>query len=255
MTQRLSRPWIAVLIAATLGIGACASAGPSAETSDIFAAAPFEAGESLRYQVVNVDGDVIGSGALEVAIDGSALALHQLYSETDEPAGTSPASDDVTVWVDPATFRPLRGVREIASRDDDGTKSMTSYEWQYGEDDGKPAITTLRTDADGDTDEDTLHLREHFYDNESSLWLWRSIRFLDDLDVFYVSVNPIEDSQQTVNLRLPQTETITVPAGEFEAYRLLFRNGRAVRTAWIEVDAPHRVLRWDNGDTVLELLP
>jgi hypothetical protein len=68
-------------------------------------------------------------------------------------------------------------------------------------------------------------------------------------------VNAIERSQQTVNLRVPQTELVTVPAGEFEAYRLLFRNGRAVRSAWIEAAEPHRVLRWDNGSSILELLP
>jgi hypothetical protein len=68
-------------------------------------------------------------------------------------------------------------------------------------------------------------------------------------------VNPIDRAQHTVQLRVPQTEKVTVPAGEFEAYRLLFRTGRAVRTAWIEAAEPHRVLRWDNGDVILELLP
>jgi len=247
---------VLALVASTLLLAGCAGAGPSADTADIFAATPFEGGESLRYQLLNGEAEVVGAGVLEATVDGEALALHQRYDETDAPEGTTPAADDVTVWVDPATFRPLRGVREVTARNEDGSTSLTSYEWNYGvDDDGDPAITTVRTDDDGDRDEDTLRLREHYYDNETSLWLWRSIEFVEELDAFYVSVNPMEDSQQTVNLRLPQTETVTVPAGEFEAYRLLFRNGRAVRTAWVEVAAPHRVLRWDNGDTVLELLP
>ena len=40
----------------------------------------------------------------------------------------------------------------------------------------------------------------------------------------------------------------------FEAWRILLRNGRAVRTAWISIDPPHRVVRWDNGEVIFELV-
>ena len=34
-----------------------------------------------------------------------------------------------------------------------------------------------------------------------------------------------------------------------------YPNGRATRVAWINADAPHQVLQWDNGSTVFKLEP
>lgn len=246
---------VTALATASLLVAGCASAGPSAETAAVFEAAPFVDGEALQYQVLVAEGEVAGHGTLSVAVEDGRLALHQSYSEADPPAGVTPTSDETTVWVDPSTFVPTGGERVIVRRDGDGEVTTERFEWTYGEQNDAPRLFQSSDDGDGEPRERELRLREDFYDNESSLWLWRSIDLAADIDAYYVSVNAIEVSQQTVNVRVPQTETVTVPAGEFEAYRLLFRNGRAVRTAWIEVAAPHRVLRWDNGDVVLELLP
>lgn len=246
---------VTALVAVSLVAMGCASAGPSAETSAVFEAAPFVDGETLQYQVLVADGEVAGHGTLSVAVEDGRLALRQHYSEGDPPAGVTPTSDETTVWVDPSTFVPIAGERVIVRRDSDKKVTSERFEWTYGEQNGAPRLFQSSEDGGGEPRERELRLRENFYDNESSLWLWRAIDLAPDIDDYYVSVNAIEVSQQTVNVRVPQTETVTVPAGEFEAYRLLFRNGRAVRTAWIEVAAPHRVLRWDNGDVVLELLP
>jgi hypothetical protein len=35
---------------------------------------------------------------------------------------------------------------------------------------------------------------------------------------------------------------------------LIFRSGRAVRTAWLNVEPPHQVLRWDNSDLIFDLV-
>jgi hypothetical protein len=247
-------PVLAALFAGLLLAG-CASAGPTVETSDVFEAAPWRPGEALHYQVVNTAGDIIGTGLLEAAADGGRIALHQRYVELDPPEGMPPTSDDTTVWVNASTFRPERGERVIVRRASDGTLSEERWEWRYEQRDGEPVLVSTHTDRDRDPDERTLRLRAHYYDNESSLWLWRSVDLIEEHEAYYVSANPIERSQQTVHLRVPQVEQVTVPAGEFEAYRLLFRTGRAVRTAWIEMDPPHRVLKWDNGDVILELLP
>ena len=257
MTHR--RPLLFLALAAGLLLAVfatgCATETSSAETSDIFEAAPWPSGESLQYQVVNGDGDLLGHGTLESMADAGVIALHQRYVEAETPEGAEPITDDITVWVNASTFRPERGERIAVGRDEDGKSSTDRWQWTYGVEDGDPVITVTHDEGDGEPSTDTLRLRDHYYDNESSLWLWRSVDLGEEHEAFYVSVNALERSQQTVNLRVPQTEMVTVPAGEFEAYRLLFRNGRAVRTAWIEAAEPHRVLRWDNGSSILELLP
>lgn len=257
MTNRRLLVLLALVTGLFLASTACTSESSSAETSDIFEAAPWPSGEELQYRVLNSDGDVIGSGTLGAAADGGLIALTQGYVESETPEGATPVTDDAVVWVNASTFRPERGERTVTSRDD-GEVNTERWSWTYGSDeDGDPTVTVEHFDSEDDDDPSTrtLRLRDHYYDNESSLWLWRSVNLAEEHEDFYVSVNALEASQQTVNLRVPQTETVTVPAGEFEAYRLLFRNGRSVRTAWIEAAEPHRVLRWDNGSSILELLP
>ncbi len=252
----IRRPAIALALVAGLLLAGCSSVGPSAETTDIFEAVAWAGGEELDYRVVNSEGDNLGTGVLTATVESGLIALRQSYRETDTPEGLEPLQDDVIVWVNASTFRPERGERAAVSRNDDDESQTEHWSWTYGRDeDGDPVITVIHDDGDGDPSERTLRLRDHYYDNESSLWLWRSIDLTEEHEAFYVSVNALERNQQTVNLRVPQTETVTVPAGEFEAYRLLFRNGRAVRTAWVEAAEPHRVLRWDNGSSILELLP
>src|SRR5262249_14248569 len=124
--------------------------------------------------------------------------------------------------------------------------------WRYADGEGGTHLAT-HADGPGAPPDGDLTLRAHAYDNEASLWLWRGLAFADNYEKFYVSVNAFERSQQTVNLRIPRKEPSTVRAGTFQTWRVILRNGRAVRTAWINVDAPHEVVRWDNGDTVLEL--
>ncbi len=245
-----------VVLAGALLLAGCSGATSSSETEDVFVASPFEGGESLRYEVVQLDGTeriLVGHGTLSVEAEDGRLALHQSYVEAETPEGATPVTDDVTVWVQPGTFRPLGGERTVVERGEDGDVSTMRHAWTYVEGEGEDDDPRLVVTRDGGN-ERSMRLRDHYYDNESSLWLWRSIDLVPDYEAVYVSVNPMERSQQAVTLRVPQTETITVPAGEFEAYRLLFRTGRAVRTAWIEAAAPHRLLRWDNGQTILELV-
>lgn len=250
------RPLALLLVALIAGATAtgCAALGPSVETRDVFEAATWPPDESLTYQVVNTAGEVIGSGVLSAAEEGETLVLRQDYRELDTPSGATPSTDTTTVIVDAGTFRPVSGERVIVRRSDDGA-TTERWDWRYDAVEGEPALVSTHTENDGDASERTLRLRDHYYDNESSLWLWRSVSLDEEHEDHYISVNPIDRAQHTVQLRVPQTEKVTVPAGEFEAYRLLFRTGRAVRTAWIEAAEPHRVLRWDNGDVILELLP
>jgi len=233
----------------------CAAPASTGITSDLAGPPPFADGERLRYSLHADDGRVIGDGEFTVRHDGAALVLEQRYVEREPAAGTAPTTDVISVRVDGATLKPLLGSREVDERRDDGRRARRSYAWRYADDaEGRPVLIAQRT-LDGKHDERTLRLREHHYDNESALWLWRTLAFAEGYEERYVSANAIERSQQTVAVRLPQRETITVPAGTFETWRLLVRTGRAVRTAWIHASPPHEIVQWDNGSIVFRLEP
>lgn len=236
-----------------VGLGiACNSAIPSAETSPIVAQVPFIDGERLTYELVDVDGILIGQGELSAHLMGSRFVLTQNYKSVSSEVST-PATDVTDLAVDSTTLVPFGALREARSLNHDDEQERHVWEWGYSkEEDGE--LLTVTSIANGVNDRDELELQRNYYDNESSLWLWRTLEFNEELDLNYVSVNPIEHTQQTVNIQTPAIETVEVPAGTFEAWRLIVRNGRAIRSAWINIEPPHQIVQWDNGDVIFRLV-
>lgn len=237
-------------IALVVGAG-CAAGTPSAETTLIVAQVPLIDGERYVYALEDIDGESFGTGELVTRLEGSRFVLEQRYegiAEDDRAAAT-----DVTeLAVDASTLAPFGALREAVREDDDGRVIRDTYDWTYT-DEGDEDVLNVERNIDGRPEARELELRADYYDNESSLWLWRTLDFDEELDLNYVSVNPIERRQQTVNIQTPARETIEVPAGTFEAWRVIVRNGRAIRSAWINVEAPHQLVQWDNGDLIFRL--
>ena len=241
-----------VLALVALLLGGCAVGTSTVATSDVFAAAPWRVGERHEYRLRNSAGDEIGRGVLSTKQQGDRLVLEQAYTEA-RADGAPPITDAITLQVDAKTLRPVEGARETARRDDTGKPVVTRTSWAYRA--GERETLRAKVERPGaSTSERELAVRAHAYDNEAALWLWRGIAFAEGYDQAYVSVNPLDTTQQTVSLRVPQREQVEVPAGKFEAWRILLRTGRAVRTAWINTAPPHQIIRWDNGDLIFELV-
>lgn len=226
----------------------CGGGGSSAAEGDsnaIVGAIPFADGEEFTYELRG-DRGVLGYGVLSVMSEGGNFILEQQYDEAAPPEGEQPTSDRSTVTVDASTLRPQSVERVMQSRDD-----IDEYRGQYAPDGSSVTTTT----GEPDSKERTIELPEHAYENESSLWLWRTLPLAEDYTSRYVSVNTIERTRQTVELEVTGQQRMTVPAGTFDTWRLQVRNGRATRVVWINIEAPHQVVQWDNGDTVLFLAP
>ena len=252
MSHRLLRLTPAALFVATLFLTGCDGATPSGKTEDVVTQISFAPGERLVYGIRDAAGTRLGTGTLTVVEQGGHLALRQTYEEAAPPSGLPPSTDGGSVEVDAKTLRPLAGTRQIARREGN-VAPVDGYTWTYGEVSGKDVLRTTAIKHGKSPSLKDITLRDHYYDNETSLWLWRTLDFAEGYDRFYVSANAVEQEQQTVNLSIRQRETVEVPAGTFEAWRLLFRNGRAVRTAWVNVTAPHEVVKWDNGEVIFVL--
>ena len=246
----------ALVVAAVALTVACAGGGTAGGTADIVARVPFASGERLVYALHDNTGAVVARGELWVIERGDGqLVLTQDYEELAAPASLEPTRDLAWVVVEQATLQPLEGFRSIIRRNAAAGTSLETFSWGYRRGAGEEARETLVTavERDGELEESELRLRGHAYDNESSLWLWRTLALSDSYEARYVSVNHAERSQQTVILRVTGRQTVDVPAGAFDSWRLQVRNGRATRVAWIEVKPPHRVVQWDNGSLVFRL--
>lgn len=252
MIRRRATLTLATTFAALL-LAACAGASPSGKTEAVVAQVPFAPGERLVYAIRDAQGARLGTGTLTavVAAEGR-LSLRQSYEEASPPSGLPPSVDAASVEVDAKTMAPSAGTRQVARRR--GTEApVDGYTWTYGEVGGKDVLRSTAVKHGESPSLKDIVLRDHYYDNETSLWLWRTLAFAEGYEKFYVSANGVEQEQQTVSVSIRQRERIEVPAGSFEAWRLIFRSGRAVRTAWVNVDAPHEVVKWDNGDVVFVL--
>ena len=244
--------WTAALLALlALPALACATGGAgSGGTEDIVRAVPFEDGERLVYELVDADGVVVGRGVFTTTARDDAFELIQTYDEAAAPSGERPIIDVATVVVDAATLRPRTSERTIQRRDPSDDES---YEATYGAG-GAEAQLVITQLSGGDERTREVELRDHHYDSQSSLWIWRAIALGEGFEANYVSVNPRDASQVTARLVLVDRQTIEVPAGSFDTWRLQVRNGRDTRIAWIHVEPPHEIVQWDNGTLFLRLV-
>ena len=228
-------------------MAALACARPAAPTpaAPLVASVPFVDGEQYRY---SLRGDtrgatetVAGRGTLTTRRTSEGWELRQQYEEVGPPAGVKPTSDTSTVLVDATSLQPLRSDRVIERRE-----STERYGAAY-------AVGSVTLEHDSEKPRALKLGDQAVFDNEGALWLWRTLPFAEGYQQRYTSVGLTDRSRQTVSLTVTGRQRVEVPGGAFEAWRLQVRNGRATRVAWINVDAPHQIVQWDNGSVVFQL--
>jgi hypothetical protein len=203
---------------------------PDVDTSDIVSTIPWQSGERLEYRLVEDDGDQVGTGTLTVSQSGSNFELGAHFE--------SDISDDTSkVIVKNQDLKPVSSTREIVTEDDTELIEVTYTD--------QGAVIKQGDKQSG------MSVPEHSYDNDSSLWLWRTIAFSEDYESAYITLITNRRSRQTVVLEVTGKESVTVPAGTFDAWRLEIRTANARQVAWI-ADAPRRtLLKYDNDRNLI----
>ncbi len=230
--MRLSATFPAFLLLIT--ILACSSGEAGPPTSDVAGTAPWTDGESYTYVLVNDDGREL-QAALSVEIDGDRTTLSQQFE-------SATAEDTTTVTVDSVTLKPIASEREI--REPDGDEERIEVE--YTEDGA-----LIRQ---GDDKQSGLSVPEHSYDNDTSLFLWRTLPFTEGYEGSYTTIITNHRTRQKVNLRVEGLERVTVPAGSFEAWRLVITTSNARQVAWYANTPQRQLVRYDNDrDLIFEL--
>ncbi len=188
--------------------------------------------------LVNDDGDELATGVHTIEQQGDTYVLTTSY---ESPNGNS---DTTTVVVDAETLKPLSSVREI---DNDNPDDQSRIEVEYTD---EGALISI----DNGDKQSGLTLKEHSYDNDSSLFLWRTIDMTEGYESSYYTVITNQRTDQRVVLRVTGKETVTVPAGEFDAWKVEILTTNARQVAWY-ADTPERPLvRYDNDrGTIFEL--
>jgi hypothetical protein len=227
----------AALIA--LGLAACESGESVLSGRAVVGGTPWRASEEARYRLMDGD-DEIGDGVLAIEVAAGQTTFRQTFDSEE-------FRDETTAVTDSATLAPVSVQRVI-----DGPEGERRWDVTYGD-----SSVVIDQRSEEDERQDRLSFPSHSYDSWTDVFLWRTIDFGEDYETTYVDVltailaKPEVISQK---LEVERKETVEVPAGTFEAWRLKISSDDGDQTAWY-ADTPQRPLvRYDNGRQVFELV-
>ena len=230
-------------IAAVALLAACAGGTPVAETESVVDGVPFVDGERYVYRLVDRDGVDVGTGTFTTGRDDDAWVLTQTYAND-----SGVVVDESIVVVDASTLQP-RSTERVIARGDDVEVVAATYETG---DDGARTMQATLLDGDDERSSNT-EIGEHEYEDQSSLWLWRTLALAEGLELRYTAVDPREGGRVTANVMQVDRQTVETPLGAFDTWVLQIRTGRETVNVWLHVEAPHQVVRFDNGRLFFEL--
>ena len=208
----------------------------NAETADIVTTSPWVGIETVTYRLRDANGRPQGQAVLAVQRDGDKLRLTQTFTSDSN-------RDETSVLVDPQTLKPASGTRTITGDSQDEITTTYTEDGVLIRQGGKQSGLTVP---------------EHSYDNDTSLFLWRTIRFEEGYTASYNTIITNRRNRQVVTLRLVGKESLQVPAGQFSAWRLEIKAGDVKQTAWIADTRERTLLKYDNSRNLifeLEKLP
>lgn len=214
---------------------ACGYTEGDPETQDIVAGIPWPEQERTQYLILDSDGDeVLLTGTLSAELQDSQYEMHLQFEDMEGQ------TDESLVLVDAETMKPDSVRREIQRTDE-----TVIIEGEYDEAEGILDITEI--DEEGDERTLPLRLEDHYYDNESSLFLWRTIPFEEGYEANYHTVIAAQGVQHNVNIQVDSMEEITIEAGTFDAWLVEIRSQDRTQRAWFS-DTPERLLlQYDNS--------
>jgi hypothetical protein len=213
-------------------------------TEPLVVSAPWQAPESLEYKLLDrEDGDEVGRGTLEVVEQDGQYELSQSFTNDQE-------YDNSSVLVDQQTLKPISGMRDYFF-DGDEKRLRTEYDASNPDEE---VVTIIEIKADGEERPVPHRLKSDWYDNDTSLFLWRSLQFVQGLEVTYHSVVTGSGEQPVVRVEVVGRERITVPAGTFDTWILEIRGQGREQVAWYADTPEHPLVQYDNSVQFFQLL-
>jgi hypothetical protein len=233
MFRKLS--WLITTVALVAG---CAASPTPAPGNALTLTPPWKGDEHFEYNwVSSQDNSIVGTSTFDIKLAADVTTL-------DEQDKIGTVTQHTVVKVDPQTLKPLSGQREVSGSPSDYTLTST-YQ------DGKLSITAKTAQGDKNA---SIDVPTDAIDNDSLLMVLRGAPLAEGYSASFtviVSANALQVQSTAV---VSATESVTVPAGTFQTYKVDFNFSGTQQTAWYEVAAPHRLIQYANGATRLELV-
>jgi hypothetical protein len=208
---------------------------------NVVSAIPWTVPEVTRYRLID-DGEEVGSLEMRIEVGGGdSLRLTQRFDFPERGF-----VNEAEVIVDAGTLLP-----EATRFRVEGPDGERSCEARYS----GGRVLAHHVGQDGErTDE--LSVPRNSYDSWSDLFLWRTISFSPAFQITYsdiLSCTLGRTQNLQVTLKVEEEQTVEVPAGSFDTWRLEIRSGGRTQQAWFATDEERTLVRYDNGDLLFEL--
>jgi len=224
---------------ALLALAGCKSETTTLSGEAIVSRIPWVRHEEASYRLMDGD-EVQGDGLLRITSVNGLLTLRQEF-ESEE------FHDEVVAVTLAGTMQPQSVQRVI-----DGPDGERRWEVLY-EGGGAKVVQN----SEDDERQDNLSVPTRSYDSWTDVFLWRTMDFRDGYEASYADVLSATLARPQVisqTVRVSGKETVEVPAGTFEAWRLEIRSEDGSQEAWYADTATRPLVRYDNGSLVFELL-
>lgn len=230
-------------------LGAGCGSGEDAPTSKIFGTPAWAGEERATYDLLDEGRRLYGVCVLETIPGPETTQLSRLCTDS-EGSGNR---DDGSAVVDSRTLTPISSQRTLINIPD---QMRTEFSGEYLIDTVVLSHTRTALDAPEEPLDERRTPRElpkpderspepGYYDDESMFWLLRGIPLEEDWEGAYHNINLGTAGISVAEVRVEARETITVPAGEFDTWRIRLRTASITQRVWVEAAAPHRMIRAD----------
>ena len=241
MTAVRSALLAALLLPALLAGLACGLQPKKAPpTADLAITIPWPDREQAHYQLLDRKSKKeMGVGTLSVTKQGDQYELTQKFE------GEEGSSDESTVTVDAQTLKPLTFHRKLVL--------PNQTEEVKGDYDAVQGVANI-TEVKGEDDRPVpLRLGKNYYDNDTSLFLWRAIPFAEGYTAAYFTVLTGSGTQAIVEIEITGKEEVTVPAGTFQAWKMEVRSSGVKQFAWFADTPQHPLVQYNNSIQLFQL--
>jgi len=236
--MRISHVASGLSLAALLLIGTLLAgcSPPPSGPALVLGSAPWQDGEQAVYDVLDRNGTKIGTSTFSFAREGDlwVLAGHDQVGQLDQTT---------TVRIDAGTLKPQAGEQVIHAQ---GTDATLRYTYANG-------VLEISAVVNGKSQTVKIDVPTNTLDNGQLLMTLRAAPFAKSYEARFVNLVPGRALKLNSAVRVKGQETITVPAGTFEVWRVELDFVQAKQTAWYQIAAPHQLVQYDNGSTRLVL--
>lgn len=229
------RRWRALLLAA-FALGLLAGCSQSAPVGLLFNAAPWQSGETHTFGVTAVDGNRAGLATYSItAGDDAGGEGTWLLTRITQSQGNTETN---TTTVSAAGFRPFASLLMRTS-----AAGMETVDARYDGPAVEMVLTTLANVKTNQRAEVPSDVREMV----TLPMLVRALPLASDYATQINTFLPVVGALDRATIRVVGDESLTTPAGAYDAWVVTLDTGDAVSRLWIAKDAPYPLVKLIDG--------